>query len=467
MLLNTIKKIFLAGILIFMAACSKENYETTNPDPESEEKDTVDIGDKEVLIWVASRANIFSNDGRFNDKELISKTLDTIKSVGITGLIVDVKGSSGYVNYQSNIAPILTSMGGNSMPPDMDYLAYMIEEGHKRDLKVYASVNVFVEGDNYRKIGRVFENEKFRNEYQVQVMDASGNRQPITNTSSNAFVNPAHPEVQEYERSIIKEIVANYDIDGMIIDRARYNGITGDFSDVSRDQFIKFLEEKFNDTDAKYMDFPEDIVASWRNRNGSVVPDVTGEYYKRWLLFRAKTTYDFIKETGDEIRQIKPDIKYGNYVGAVYANYDAKGVNWGSQNYDPFNDPNLRFDWAYPGWNEYGHAEELDFLITGNYFTYVYRDEVGTDTNEFHWWSIEGSLNAGKYIVKDQVPLFGSISLGSDWQKKEDIARAMQYVLRNSDGLMIFDLIHAYAPQNNTFKEPLWDVLEEGLRLEE
>lgn len=465
---RVVRNIALIACLLLVVACRDDLKEDIDPDPEPEEEQTVDFGDKEVLVWIEARANIFSPKGRFNNKEQISQTLDSVKSIGITGLVVDVKGSSGYTNYPSSIARQLTSLEGESLPEGMDYLAHMIEEGHKRELKVYASVGVFKEGDGYRGFGKVFDDEKFKNEYQAIVMDAEGKPVPITSTGKNGFVNPAHPEVQAYEQSIIKEIVSKYEIDGMILDYARYNDINGDFSDLSKELFIQYLEEEFQDTNAKYMKFPEDIVASWKDNNGHVIPAVTGKYYKRWLMFRAKTIYEFFRKTREEVKQIKPDVKFGTYVGSWYVNYYQVGVNWGSQEYDPFNDPQIRFDWAYPGYNEYGYAEELDLLMTGNYFKYVKLEDVPSATNQYHWWSIEGSLNAGKYVTKGKVPLYGSIDLGNvPWEKKEDITRAIKHILENSEGIMLFDLVHIYVPEYNSFKEPLWDVVKAGLAEEE
>ncbi|GGK62347.1 alpha amylase family protein [Rufibacter glacialis] len=462
MFLNKLKYIIFAGCLL-LAAC-KDSSNEDEPTPTPEPTAPVNPKDKEVLVWVEARANIFGTHGKFNDTEQIKVVLDSLKSVGVTGFVVDVKGINGFTVYPSSIARQLTTLEGRSLPQGVDYVNFLIEEGHKRQLKVYASVGVFVEGDSFRKIGKVFDDPKFRDEYQNIVMTESGQRVPITSTGANGFVNPAHPEVQAYEQSIIKEVVTKYNIDGIMLDYCRYNDINGDFSDYSKQKFIKYLEEKYQDNSAKAMNFPADIVTSWRTSNGQVLPATTGKYYKRWLMFRAKTIYDFVKSTRQEVKKIKPNIKFGAYVGSWYTSYYQVGVNWASKTYDPFNDPTIRFDWAYPGYNEYGYAEEMDLLMTGNYFKYVNLTDVPGATNQYHWWSVEGSLNAGKYVTKGKVPLLGSIDMGNvQWDKKEDITRAIQHIIKNSDGVMLFDVCHVYAPQWNQFKEPLWEEIKAGI----
>lgn len=42
----------------------------------------------------------------------------------------------------------------------------------------------------------------------------------------STFVNPIREDVQNYELGIIEELVTNYDVDGIVLDRARYTIFT-------------------------------------------------------------------------------------------------------------------------------------------------------------------------------------------------------------------------------------------------
>lgn len=452
------------GICLLVAAsCKKANDAPGNPTPDPVNTDTV--RNREVLAWVDLRSNVFGTYGRLHDTANIKLVLDTLKDVGVTGLVVDVKGSSGYTIYPSAYARQITTLDGKTFTPGVDYMEFMLKEARKRQLKVYASIVTFVEGDGSRNIGTVFDDANFKQNYESIVCDVNGNRVPITTTGKNAFVNPAQPAVQNRALNIIKEIVQKYAIDGFILDYCRYTDITADFSDFSKNDFIKFLEATYNDTEAKNMEFPKDIVASWRNGDGQVLPATTGKYYKKWLLYRASVIKGFFKKAKAAVKSVKPDVKFGAYVGAWYTTYYQVGVNWASEDYDPFNDQEVRFDWAYPDYNKTGYGNELDLLMTGNYFTQLMlADNPATASLKYHWWSVEGSLRGGKYITRNKMPLYGSIDMGNvDWPNTQAISKTIKYILSEATGgIMLFDVVHAYAPQYNRLKVPLWNAIKEG-----
>ena len=422
---------------------------------------------RNMAAWIDCRSNVFGPYGRFNDTNLIKLTLDTMRTVGFNEIVLDVKGSAGYTMYPSAYAKSFTSLDGRSLPPNFDYVDFMVREAHKRSFKIYASIVTFVEGDGSRGFGTVYDDPAFRSKYESIVCDETGKRVPITSTGKNAFVNPAQPAVQERILNIIKEIVQKYNIDGLILDYARYTDICADFSDFSKNQFIDFLKANFSDNAASSMNFPGDIVSSWKTSSGQVLPATTGKYYNKWLLYRTGVIHDFFKKARAAVKGVKSNVSFGVYVGAWYTTYYQVGVNWASEDYDPFNDQTIRFSWAYPGYGKNGYTEQLDHLMTGNYYTQVMLSEnPATINDKYNWWCIEGSINGTQYVTKNKVPLYGSLDMGNtDWANPGEISRAMKYILsRTSGGIMIFDIGHVYAPQYNRLKTPLWDAIKEGAK---
>ncbi|PRD47354.1 family 10 glycosylhydrolase [Sphingobacterium haloxyli] len=458
------KIIVLAIVFFALHACKKDSGSTPDPkDPDIENPDEEE-NKKEVLVWVDANSNVFGTYGKFSQKEGIIEVLDILEDVGVNGLVVDVKGSSGYTMYPSNYTGEMTERDGKTRLSD--YIPFMIAEAKKRNFKVYLSMVTFVDGDR-RGFGYVFDNPTYRSKYEsIVVKNTSGTLGPISETGKNVFVNPAAPEVQEKALNIIKEIVGKFDLDGMILDYGRYTDITADFSELSKQQFISFLETKYNDTQAKNMNFPTDIVASWRESSSQILPSVTGKYYKQWLIYRTQVIKDFITKARAAVKSIKPNVEFGVYVGAWYTTYYQVGVNWASEEYDPFQDFEVRFDWASPGYGATGYAEELDILMTGNYFTQIMlADNPATAGMKYHWWSIEGSLNGASYITKDRVPLYGSIDVGNvAYANKGEITKAVRYILTKTKGkIMLFDVVHMYAPQYNQLKEPLFEAIKTGI----
>jgi len=106
--------------------------------------------------------------------------------------------------------------------------------------------------------------------------------------------------------------------------------------------------------------------------------------------------------------------------------------------------------------------------MTGNYFTQIrLADNPATAHLKYHWWSIEGSLRGAGYITKGRVPLFGSLDVGNvSYANEGEISKAIKYIMddQNTKGIMLFDVVHMYAPEYNQLKKPLFDAIKEGLK---
>lgn len=452
-------------LIVFSGLACKKSM-NINQDPEEENPgDSLATPGKEVLVWIDANANIFNAYGRFNDKDEIKIILDSLKTVGVTGIVVDVKHSTGYTLYPSAHTKLQSTYNGQNLPEN--YVQFMVDQAKERSLDVYLSINTFVGGNTSTMTGTVYDDPGFRERNESIVCDVNGNRVPVSSTGSNSFLNPASEEVQDGALEIIREIASKFDIDGIILDYCRYRGINADFSDESKRQFIEFLEEKYQDNDAKSMEFPKDIISSWKLNGSAVVPAATGKYYKKWLYYRASVLREFMEKAKAAVKGTKAGVQLGAYVGGWYSTYYEVGVNWGSETYDPFNDEELRFSWAYPGYQETGYAEQIDLLMTGNYFKQLMlADNPATAHLYYHWWSVEGSINGAQHVTQNKVKHYGSLDIGNTaYDNKQQISDAMKYVLsRTSGGLMLFDVVHIYAARYNRLKEPLWDAVEEGLK---
>lgn len=66
-------------------------------------------------------------------KKEISAVLDTLKDAGVTALVVDVKGSSGYTMYPSNYTREMTTRDGKTRLSD--YVPFVISEAKKKRVK--------------------------------------------------------------------------------------------------------------------------------------------------------------------------------------------------------------------------------------------------------------------------------------------------------------------------------------------
>ena len=359
---------------------------------------------KPKLIWFDATANI----ERLSSKDSIYFYLDKVKQTGFTDVVIDVKPITGEVLFNSKIAAPLKKWNSFKRVTDFDILGYFISESHKRNLTVHASLNIFAEGHNFVDLGPVYINKQ---KWQSINYTDSG-MVPITKLKHkySAMTNPADREVQLYELSLLKELAANYPtLDGVILDRVRYDCIEADFSDLSRGLFEKYINDKVEN-------FPDDIFRWGKDEKGkSKISE--GKLFQKWIEWRASIIYNFILEAKTELKKINPKLSFGDYTGAWYPTYYELGVNWASKNYDPY----PKYSWATDKYKNFGYAELLDLYTTGCYFYEVTKDEV-TKLNETlkrteaamgagkePWYSVEGSAELAKSVTMNAVPVYGGL----------------------------------------------------------
>lgn len=438
-------------VLCFLSSCGEKDSLLLPPEIEKEEPvETVPDADMEalfaeapVIVWVEAGANF----ARLGTRERMATVFGKIADMGAKGVVIDVKGIPGLVSYNSSLASQLKSWNGYTQASSFDYLANAISEARANGLKVFVSMSVFAEGMNYygARTGKVFTDEAFA-AIQSEVMTASGEVKKITDVYAYGLLNPLQPLAQEYELSLIEEVVANYDFDGFVLDYCRYYDICADFSDYSLDKF------------REWMGLPNitatDIVQSWTtSSSGSVVPSVPGTYIREWLEFRAKTIYDFVSKSRDAVKAIKPGMAFCSYAGAWYDSYYYVGVNWASKDYDPSADG---FIWASANYKATGYAEQLDMFMTGNYTPNL----TGTG-----WWTVQGQINGAKSILKDANIHYGAIDIGNtSWSSLQNMKSAISMIMDQTKGIMLFDLVHIDDAATNPFNMQLYDEIKSAIQ---
>ena len=408
-------------------------------------------GEEGRVMWFDATANLET----LKTRDGVARILDKCTTAKINTIVVDVKPLSGHVLYKSVIAPRFKEWKGKPYPTDYDLLQVMIEEGHKRGLKINAGLNVFGEGHKLFKVGPVYETHP---EWQSVVYTPNG-LMPITQDSTGVagMVNPTHPEVQKYELAVMEEILRNYNIDGLTLDRVRYNGINADFSDLSRAQFEKYLRKKI-------AHWPEDIYTLNSDSTRTL-----GKYYREWISWRAKNIYDFFKKVRHLIKRTNPKVKLGTYAGSWYPSYFEVGANWANPVYIP--NQNWAKEWYLPRYRKTGYARLLDYFCPGCYFKEITKEELlakqgksalggRTEAAMSQGWEpwncVEGACELVEKVVDDANYVYGTIYV-LDYKGNPDLfKRAVQMCQQKTNGIGIFDLV--YIEEYNW-----WNILAECL----
>lgn len=417
------------------------------PDPDPE-KPAVVL--KPRFIWIDANANF---PDYANSKENIARDLKKIKETGFTDIVVDVRPPMGDVLFKSSLISEATKLPYWDGPAykfytrtaTWDYLQAFIDEGHKQGLKVHAAINTFVGGEKYPyglgQQGLLFR-EPSKKDWGSTINLSSGltNIMDINDDDfSCKFLNPAHPEVQTLLIGILKELAA-YNVDGIFLDRCRFDYLGADFSKTTRTAFETYIGENVTN-------FPSDIFAP----GTYALPAYMPKHSKSWLEFRVKVIHDFVEKASNAVHSVNPNITFGAYVGGWYSTYYEYGVNWASPEY---NTAAYYPKWASANYQKFGYADHLNFLLIGAYAsaTNIY------GTGE---WSVQGFCKRAGTVLKGAVKYAGGPDVGNwDTTGCSNIGAAVtstvDAAINSGDGYFLFDLIHVKIYD-------YWDELKAGI----
>lgn len=464
---KSILKLNLAAIVaagfFSLTSCSDSNKNYWDLPDNPENPDTPDTPKelKPRYIWVDAAANF---PDFANSIENITRDLTLAKNAGFTDIVVDVRPTTGDVLFKSSHCDQVKSLNawvkGQGLvaiyrTATWDYLQAFIDEGHKLGLRIHAGFNTMVgghsTGGDKAPAGILFRdaskkdwaNWRYNAGRPANVMDLG---------DQDKFFNPGNPEVQDYVCSLLKDL-AVYDIDGIVLDRGRYNDLHSDFSPLSRQQYEAYIN-------AKVQKWPQDIFPE--GTTSSVLGTGYTNYTKTWLEFRAKTIYEFMEKCRNAVKSVKPDLKFGVYVGGWYNSYYGTGVNWASKKYNPYG----KQSWASERYKNFGYAELMDQILIGAYAS----PKSVYGTNE---WSMQGFCSQAKAKIGNACPIVaGGPDVGNpgtewDWTTDgavnsksmilETVTNSVDACINACDGYFLFDMIHLKLNPEK------WDAAKKGI----
>jgi len=395
-------------------------------------------------IWVSSiaSADVIAN------RETIAAFTERAKRAGFDTVILYAKELNGHVVYPSKIAPRLTGHKGVKYDTDFDALKTFTEECHKREMRLHAAFDIFTEGNKLIPgIGIGFNKRKSWQSAGYDVDEADGRIKiaPVGEFKQGIplWVNAALPAVQNYELSVIKEVLDNYAVDGVVMDRARWNGINADFSDYSRDLFREYVKEK-------NLKFPADIYEINRDADGKK-QIVKGKFYRQWHEWRASIIKGFFVKLNKMVKKDYRKVSLESYVGSWYPVYgNDVGVNWASEKHT------VSYDWATKDYGETGYAELVDVLYVGLYYPNNTEAEA-TKAGANAWRSVEGAAKLAKAVTRGATVVHGVINYGDDKLSIEKLKTGTQIIKNEIGGVSIFESSHVK-------RRDLWAMLDAALK---
>lgn len=359
------------------------------------------------LDWPpVSSVNVSSAALRISQQQQALKDkLDKLKSLGINTVFFQVKPDATAL-WPSKILPWSDMLTGKiGQDPGYDPLQFMLDEAHKRGIKVHAWFNPY----------RVSVNTKAST---VAELNCTVSLHPASvfvlhpdwiRTSGDRYVlDPGIPEARDWITSIVSEVVARYPIDGVQFDDYFYTESPG--SALNDNQTYSRYGQGFASK------------ADWRRHNTQLL----------------------IEQVSRTIKQLKPDVQFGVSPAGVWRNisHDPAGsATRGAAAYDE----------SYADTRRWVQQGLLDYIAPQLYWPFA-RDAARYDVLANWWANVVKNTPTKLYIGVALYKIGEPSKMEPDWmieggvpelKKQLDLNEAVPQI----DGTILFRENYLNQPQ--------------------
>ena len=262
-------KKYLLYCLIILFSCKGKEVVTVLPAPTNSPTTTSTLDTNALRgVWITTTAST-----ALNTKENIKQTVANCKLANINNLFVVVYNSAR-TTYPSAVmqnllgVPILESFSGR------DPLKEIIDEAHAVGLKVHAWFEYGFAASYSQNGGAII---KAKPNWAARDINGS-----LLSKNNFEWLNAFDPEVQNFLLSLMKEVVTNYDIDGVQgDDRLPALPSTGGYDDYT--------------------------LSLYKSANGNASPPTTSTD-PNWVKWRAGLLNTYMKKINKELKAIKPKL---------------------------------------------------------------------------------------------------------------------------------------------------------------
>lgn len=358
---NKIPMIICVAALIGVVAFTSTQNKTVSSKKKAVKTNSVKISEETRGLWVSyMELDMAGTDRSFSSfKKKFNKIADTSKDKKFNTLIVQVRPYSDAL-YKSKYFPFSHIISGvQGKDPGYDPLKYMCTYAHKKGLKIHAWINPYrIRSSTELKLS---DNNPYKKDRDLGVEVGDG-----------IYYNPALTKVRKLIENGIKEIVTNYDVDGVQFD----------------DYFYPTTDESFDK--AQYENYRNNVgensaitLKDWRINNVNM------------LVAECHTIIK--KENKKVVFGISPQGNIENDYGMcadIYSWCEKSGyIDYiCPQLYYSLKNPALSFKKALKKWTDINYSDDVDLYIG------IAGYKTGTDADEGTW-------NYSDKILQDEVKL--------------------------------------------------------------
>lgn len=313
-------------------------------------------------IWLAtvsrldwppiSSVNISNPTSRMHvQQQALTNKLDQLQRLGINTVFFQVK-PDGTALWPSQILPWSDVMTGKiGQDPGYDPLQFMLDEAHKRGMKVHAWFNPYRVSVNI-KPGTIRELNNTLNQQPASVYVQ--HRDWIKTSGDRLVLDPGIPEVQQWITNIVAEVVSRYPVDGVQFDDYFYT---------------ESASSKLNDNDT-FRRYGAGFAskADWRRHN----------------------TQQLITQVSRTIKKLNPNVEFGVSPAGV----------WRNRSHDPMGSDTrgaAAYDESYADTRRWVQLGLLDYIAPQIYWPFS-RSAARYDVLAKWWADVVKPTNTRLYI---------------------------------------------------------------------
>ncbi len=338
-------------------------------------------------------------------QQALTAKLDKLHSLGINTVFFQVK-PDGTALWRSRILPWSDTLTGNiGQDPGYDPLQFILDEAHKRGMKVHAWFNPYRVSTNTKPATVTALN----NTLQLQPASVFVLHRDWIRTASDRFVlDPGIPAARDWITSIVAEVVSNYAIDGVQFDDYFYT---------------ETAASPLNDS-ATFRQYGAGFAskADWRRHNTQLL----------------------IEQVSRTIKQLKPGVEFGVSPAGVWRNlsHDAAGSDTrGAAAYDE----------AYADTRRWVQLGLLDYIAPQLYWPFA-RQAARYDVLARWWANVVQPTHTRLYIGVALFKVGEASKSEPDWtvqggvpelKKQLDLNESLPHI----DGTILFREDYLNQPQ--------------------
>lgn len=391
------KKLIFPVLLFCTFLCFSQTVKATDVLMPKREMRSAWVATVYRLDWPQTVITSTGNTTQINkQKAELTVMLDSMARNNMNAINFQVRSRSDAM-YKSSYEPWSTDLvSTRGMDPGYDPLEFAVEECHKRGMECHAWVNPYrYESSTGSWDGMAGD---YRKEHPDWIMDYNG----------ASILNPAKPEVLQLIVNVCKEIITNYDVDGILYDDYFY--INGSPLSLDADLYQEYKD------------------------NGGILSQ------KDW---RRDNVNRMVKAVYEMIQEVKPWVRFGVSPAGVSGTKANHAAQYGLEACPSGSD--WQYDGIYSDPLAWISQKSLDFISPQIYWT------IGYTTADYAkitpWWAMVAN--------KFNRQFFTSHDISSLTSSSKSIEATDEYSIAGMSSLerTLMSQTRASGPNNNTFKE--------------